>query len=198
MFKHSANLFNLRKTEADLIAQISGAQGTSRNLQARIHELDQRSLKQQEMLYSIEFQVQQLERKVSRASGKRSLEETVALNAEIAELQQTLLAEQEKDHMINNQVRRLNDDLRAARRKYDKVLEDKAKLQDVLASLELETSSSAYEVKETMKDKEGLIVAYDVLKLEAQRLRGTLKGQADGVLDLENRCVESLKSLFVA
>jgi hypothetical protein len=64
MFKHSHELFTLRKTEADLIAEISGAQGTSRNLQARIHELDQRSLKQQEMLYNIEFQVQQLERKV--------------------------------------------------------------------------------------------------------------------------------------
>jgi hypothetical protein len=44
--------------------QISGTQSTARNLQAKIHDLDQKSLKQQEMLYTIEFQVQQLERKV--------------------------------------------------------------------------------------------------------------------------------------
>jgi hypothetical protein len=46
-FKHSHNLFKLRKAEADLIAEISGAQGTSRNLQSKVHGLDHRSLKQQ-------------------------------------------------------------------------------------------------------------------------------------------------------
>jgi len=87
MFSQSHALFELRKAEAALIAEISGAQGASRNLQSRIRELDQRSLRQQEMLYTIEFQVQQLERKVSHVSGKRSVEETVILNQKIAELQ---------------------------------------------------------------------------------------------------------------
>jgi chromosome segregation ATPase len=87
MFKFSQELFKQRKDEASLVADISGTQSTARNLQAKIHDLDQRSLKQQEMLYNIEFQVQQLERKVSRASGKRSQEETLILNKRIAELQ---------------------------------------------------------------------------------------------------------------
>jgi hypothetical protein len=43
------------------------------------------------MLYNIEFQVQQLERKVSFASGKRSLEETIALKEQINVLQVTYL-----------------------------------------------------------------------------------------------------------
>ena len=77
----------------------------------------------------------------------------------------------------------MNDDLRAARRKYDKVVEDKEKLQNTLASLDLETSSSQHELKTTMKEKESLIVAYDVLRLEAQRLRDTLKGKAEEQAD---------------
>ena len=104
MFKHSHELFELRKQEANAIAEISGAQGTSRNLQARIHELDQRSLKQQEMLYTIEFQVQQMERKVSHASGKRSLEDTIRLNQEIVDMQKLLDQTVAQHAMIANQV----------------------------------------------------------------------------------------------
>jgi hypothetical protein len=57
MFRQSQELFKLRKEEASLVADISGTQSTARNLQGKIHDLDQRSLKQQEMLYNIEFQV---------------------------------------------------------------------------------------------------------------------------------------------
>lgn len=190
MFKHSRELFNLRKEEADLIAEISGAQGTSRNLQARIHELDQRSLKQQEMLYTIEFQVQQMERKVSHASGKRSLEETIRLNQEIAELQKTLDETLAQHSMISNQVKRLNDDLRAARRKFESTGVERDKLIEKIAEIELENGSSALEVKDSIKKKEQLIVNHDVLKLEVKNLRDTLNAKADDVMTLENRKLE--------
>jgi hypothetical protein len=62
MFRQSQELFKLRKEEASLVADISGTQSTARNLQGKIHDLDQRSLKQQEMLYNIEFQVPTLRR----------------------------------------------------------------------------------------------------------------------------------------
>lgn len=187
MFKHSADLYDLRRKEADLIAEISGAQGTSRNLQARIHELDQRSLKQQEMLYNIEFQVQQLERKVSRASGKRTLEETVRLNAEIDELHKSLELHQAQNKTIVAQVKRLHDDLRAARRKHTEVVADRDNLSEKIAAIELENASSEREVKESIKEKEEMIVSHDVLKLEVKRLRDGLTTKADEVLALENR-----------
>jgi len=187
MFNHSHQLFNLRKEEANLIAEISGAQGTSRNLQARIHELDQRSLKQQEMLYNIEFQVQQLERKVSHASGKRSLEETMRLNAEIAVLQKALEDNQAQNSMITSQVKRLHDDLRAARRKMTDVVSERDQLAEKISAVELENESSALEVKDAVKRKEETVVSHDVLKLEVKRLRTTLNQKADEVLALENR-----------
>jgi hypothetical protein len=56
------------------------------------------------MLYNIEFQVQQLERRVSHASGKRSLEETLELKAEIQRQQQVLEDMNDQYRMINNQV----------------------------------------------------------------------------------------------
>jgi chromosome segregation ATPase len=187
MFKHSRELYDLRKKEADLIAEISGAQGTSRNLQARVHELDQRSLKQQEMLYNIEFQVQQLERKVSRASGKRSMEETVRLNAEIEELEKALGVNKGQHKTITNQVKRLHDDLRAARRKHTSVVGQRDNLSGKIAEIELENDSADREVKESIKKKEDMIVSHDVLKLEVKRLRDTLTSKADEVLNLENR-----------
>jgi len=187
MFKHSHQLFNLRKEEADLIAEISGAQGTSRNLQARIHELDQRSLKQQEMLYNIEFQVQQLERKVSFASGKRSLEQTLEMKAKIVELNQQLEEMQQQHTMIANQVKRLQEDLRAAKRAHKEVMDEKKQLMERIAAIELENVSETREMKEKLKEKQQLIVDHDVLKLSVKRLRDTLTQKADQVFALENR-----------
>ena len=187
MFKHSHELFQKRKAEADLIAEISGAQGTSRNLQQRIHELDQRSLKQQEMLYNIEFQVQQLERKVSHASGKRSLEDTMALNQQILQLQEQLSQMKQQDNIIGNQVKKLQEDLRAAKRAYREKTQQRDQLLERISRIELENESSDRELKECMKKKEELIVSHDILKLEVKRLREQLATLADQVLQHENR-----------
>lgn len=187
MFKHSHELFNKRKAEADLIAEISGAQGTSRNLQQRIHELDQRSLKQQEMLYNIEFQVQQLERKVSHASGKRSLEDTMLLNQQIVQHQEQLQALKQQDQIIGNQVKKLQEDLRASSRAYRDIQARRDTLVERIARIELENQSSDREVRDSIRKKEELIVAHDVLKLEVKRLREQLNALADTVLAHENR-----------
>merc|ERR1712070_1312602 len=77
MFKQSQELFNLRKEEADMIADISGSQNRDRMLKSRISQLDKDSQKQNQLLYNVDFQLQQLERKVARAGGERSLEQEV-------------------------------------------------------------------------------------------------------------------------
>ena len=64
MFKQSQELFNLRKDEADMIADISGSQNRDRMLKSRISQLDKDSQKQNQLLYNVDFQLQQLERKV--------------------------------------------------------------------------------------------------------------------------------------
>ena len=90
MFKASQELFNHRQEEANHIAEISGGQAAAKNLNHKIHELDQQSLRQQELIYTAEFQIQQMERKVARAGGERSDEEKIILNKKIKRFKQFL------------------------------------------------------------------------------------------------------------
>jgi len=83
LFKESQKLFKLRAEQANLIGDISGTLSASRNLQASINKLKQEKQRQQELQYNCEYQIQQMERKVSRAQGERSQEEQKRLQQEI-------------------------------------------------------------------------------------------------------------------
>jgi hypothetical protein len=85
LFKDSQKLFKLRAEQANLIGDISGTLSASRNLQASINKLKQEKQRQQVLLYNADYQIQQLERMVSRAQGERSQEEQKKLQAEIVE-----------------------------------------------------------------------------------------------------------------
>jgi predicted RNase H-like nuclease (RuvC/YqgF family) len=74
----------------------------------QIADLDSKSLAQQETLYNIEFQVQQMERKVARAGGKRTFDETIELNKKIAELQKQLDEANGQHDMLAAQVLELS------------------------------------------------------------------------------------------
>lgn len=58
-----------------------------KNLQTKVHGLDQEQTRQQELIYSAEFQIQQMERKVARGMGERTDEEKQILNDKIRELE---------------------------------------------------------------------------------------------------------------
>ena len=58
-----------------------------KNLQTKVHALDQEQTRQQELIYSAEFQIQQMERKVARGMGERTDEEKSVLNAKIRALE---------------------------------------------------------------------------------------------------------------
>ena len=67
-FKRSQKLFEHRSHERELISSISGGQGQNKNLSVRISHLDEQVIRQQELLYNVEFQLQQMERKVGSSS----------------------------------------------------------------------------------------------------------------------------------
>merc|ERR1711935_576769 len=104
MFKQSQELFNLRKDEADMIADISGSQNRDRMLKSRISQLDKDSQKQNQLLYNVDFQLQQLERKVARAGGERSLEEKDILEKKIKILAEELLHVTKEQKLLHGQV----------------------------------------------------------------------------------------------
>jgi len=187
MFKQSQELFALRQEEANLIAEISGAQAAGKNLSTKIHQLDQDSLRQQELIYNAEFQIQQLERKVARASGARSGDEKKALNDKIAGLQTELEQLQAQRSMLQTQCRKLGDELRAQQRRCTECESERKKQEEKIAELDLENNSAALTLKQRTKDKEEVMVQHDVMRLEVRRLRDALNARADEVFSLENR-----------
>ena len=79
----------MRAEQANLIGDISGTLSASRNLQANLTKLKIEKQRQQELIYTQDFQIQQMERKVDHMKGVRSEEEKTKLTREINALTET-------------------------------------------------------------------------------------------------------------
>eukprot|EP00743_Colponemidia_sp_Colp-15_P001759 GILK01001920.1.p1 GENE.GILK01001920.1~~GILK01001920.1.p1 ORF type:complete len:939 (-),score=229.96 GILK01001920.1:138-2912(-) len=187
LFKQSQSLFKLRQEESNVYGEISGANAALKNLQANIQKLDQESLRQQELLYNAEFQIQLMERKVARASGERTAEEKEALENRIKELQSTLEQTTAQWNILNLSMKRLSEDLRAAQREKQSIEKEKEVLNDTISELTLENEMAQRELMALVREKEETLVQHDVMKLDVKRLRGALNQRADEVFGLENR-----------
>jgi hypothetical protein len=186
-FKASQELFEARSEQTNLIAEISGAQSKSRNSSDSINRFDAQSLKQQEMLYNIEFQVQQLERKLSHAQGKRSIEDTTQLNHAIQQLSDQLGNLTKQYSLINNQNKRLEDQLRQSQRDYNNLIKQKGIEAELLNALNMENESIHLQFNQKNNSKESEATNNDLMKLEIKKLREHLNSRADEVLKLEER-----------
>lgn len=69
---------------------MSGSKLTIKNLDAGLIQLDRDASRQQEHLYNAEFQIQQIERKISRGMGERSDDEKKELKLQIEENEKLL------------------------------------------------------------------------------------------------------------
>ncbi|KAH8054626.1 hypothetical protein JL721_10405 [Aureococcus anophagefferens] len=187
MFKQSQALFALRQEEANYIAEISGAQAQGRNLQSKIRQLDGESVRQQELIYNAEFQIQQMERKVARGLGERSDDEKRALNAQIEKLEAQLQEARDMKKMLTSQGRRLNNELRAAQRRGELAAQQQEELEARITELELENNSAEQSLKAQQQEEEEAMVQNDIMRLELKRLRDALSQRADKVFTLENR-----------
>jgi len=187
MFRASQALFDLRQEEANHINEISGSQAASKTMLVRLSAFDTESMRQKELIYNAEFQIQQMERKVARGLGVRSDEEKRKLNAQIAELEVALNEKVEKRKMLTQQCRKVNNEYRAAVRTKKQCEEGKKELQGKIAETALENSSCEQTVKELVVVKEEVMVQNDIMRLDVKRLRDALNGKADQVFSLENR-----------
>ena len=195
MFKESQRLFELRNQERDLIAEIAGGQAQNKNLAGNISKNDSQVVKQQELLYNAEFQVQQLERKVQRAGGERSDDEKRALNARIEKLTSQLEGVNAEHSMLTEQVKLVEDALQKARRYNNNMRADDKQMHEKIHEIRLISNSAQRNVDTAVKAKEDKMVEHDVLKLELERLRGILNLKADEVFSLENRKFQLQQSM---
>lgn len=186
-FSRSEELYELRRQESNHLAFISGAQTQRRNLLARIAQLDSETFTQQELLYNIEFQVQQMERKVNRARGDRTEDEKKDLKEKV-ELLQSMLGDLTKQHkVLDQQLKLVVDDLRKTKLLVGKQDKEKAKANEYILELELETASWATELEKLAASRKGLLVDQDVLKLQVNKLAKQLDEKDQELHGLENR-----------
>jgi coiled-coil domain-containing protein 39 len=67
-------------------------------------QLDREASRQQELLYNAEFQIQQIERKISRGMGERSDDEKKALKSQIIENENILAGIKEKKKILQSKL----------------------------------------------------------------------------------------------
>ena len=187
LFKDSQKLFKLRAEQANLIGDISGTLSASRNLQASINKLKQEKQRQQELLYNSEYQIQQMERKVSRALGERSQEEQKRLQNEIITAQQELDKQKKQLDMLIVSNKQLVDEKRNIERVIEKVRSSRGILETQIQELRLENEMATNDLTAVQARKEKTLVQHDCKKLDIKKLRDTVNVEADRVYGLENR-----------
>jgi chromosome segregation ATPase len=195
MFRKSQELFELRRQEANFISEISGAHSSDRNLRDKIKQLDSQSQKQQELLYAADFQLQQMERKVSRAQGEYRADEKEKFTKQITALESQLKETQDIEKMLSRQLTKVQDDVRSAQRNVVKMSEDKTDIENRLQELNLENDSVSRALKASVRKKEEAVVQHDLMRLEVKKLKENLNTRADQVFGLENRKFQLQKSL---
>jgi coiled-coil domain-containing protein 39 len=187
LMRARAELKGLGERTKALDAETQGARTQNKGLARKIALMDERVLKQQETLYHAEFQIQNLERRVARAGGARSDEETRVLQAKIDALQSTLRERVAEHDALVASTRRAEEDLEAARKRSKQLKRATSALSGEISELTLEAEYAAKDVRAAVSAKEDKMVAHDTLKLEVKKLRDLLDKKADQVFDLENR-----------
>ncbi|XP_030631762.1 coiled-coil domain-containing protein 39 [Chanos chanos] len=187
LFKKSQELQVLRAREKGAEADVLGSRAALSNLDSQLSKLNKNVLKQQQFIYSQDFQIQRLEKKMSHLQGEENTEEKQALEKRVSELSQALEEKKRDASMLNTQLKKLQDDIRCVRKETEKAAADKNDLTTKIEELQLFNDLSDKELKKLRVIKQDTMVKKNILNLELKRLRGLLDDRTDGVLSLERR-----------
>ncbi|CDJ29130.1 uncharacterized protein EMH_0024130 [Eimeria mitis] len=169
---------------------LSSSKNALRSLQAQLQQQEAEKSRQQELLYSIDFQCQAMQRRVSRISGYKTAAETKALQKQMKELQAESTLQQEEQSTLSSQVKHLDGELRKAQRTLARVDEEDSRCANNVGDIRLACASLDRELQTIVKQKEKLVLAESLRKLEVTRLHEELEACADASLEAENRKVQ--------
>ncbi|XP_069753232.1 coiled-coil domain-containing protein 39 [Narcine bancroftii] len=172
------------KTSAN---QISGNKATLRNLSNQIDKLDDESIKQQEVIYTQDFQIQQLERRLAKLEGNVSSIEKDILGDKVEELTKTLGEKKSTVNLLHSQLKKVQNDIQHLRRHLDKCGEEQNDLTSKIEEIHLHIDNGEKELKKNKLAGQDLMIEDNLLKLKVNRLQDLLHNKADDVLSLENR-----------
>jgi chromosome segregation ATPase len=195
LLKEQQTVFETRKEEAGMRQTIQGSKSTNRNLEQKLHQLDKEAARQQELLYNAEFQIQQVERKIARGMGERSDEEKRSLKATIEDLEGKRQAIGEKRKMLQQQVRKLTNELTNGKLTKERLEVKQKELKEAQSAGQLEVRLLNDDIAAKTRTKEDQAVQNDLLRLEVRRLTDLLSAKSDAVFSLENRRQQLMLSL---
>ncbi|KAH7820496.1 putative Flagella associated protein [Monocercomonoides exilis] len=187
IFKHGEILHRASLEKSTAIAELNGAETSIKNLNMKIKKLDSDSLRQNELIYHADFQIQLMERKIPRAQGVRSDEEKQVLNAKINELTEEVNGQTKQWNVLSQQVKRLEEELHEVTSSIEKKKEEKKHIESKIADLKLENDNTVRSLTQSKTQKEELAVRHDVLHLEMKRLTDTFHQRHAEVVSLKNR-----------
>uniref|UniRef100_A0A667YYS9 Coiled-coil domain-containing protein 39 n=1 Tax=Myripristis murdjan TaxID=586833 RepID=A0A667YYS9_9TELE len=176
------DLQTLWTKERDALSQISRSKATITSLESHLGKLDQYSLKQQEIMYNQELQIQQLKRKLARLQGEVNTEEKQMLEEKVTELTSALSEKRKDAKIFTTQLKDLEVSLSSHLQKRD--------LTTKIEELNLINDVSEKELKRLRLKKQDTMVDDSILKLEIERLRDLLYNKADSMLSMEKRKLE--------
>jgi len=190
LIKAQSAMRELHQKQELMANEMRGTKATTKGLISKMAELDKRSLKQNESLYSLDFQIQTLERRVSRASGKRTREEQIELNERIALLSGKLEVQSKHQHDLNNQVKKFSDDLRNAKKAKSGVVKKNEVVLGKISEIALENQSIDEEIEAQESRKTVLYVEHDQEKLNVNKMKAALHEITARIFIAENRQIE--------
>ncbi|CAF0900037.1 unnamed protein product [Adineta ricciae] len=187
MFKITQEVFDFKAKEKNLEAEINGAIVTLTNLDLKIRRLDHEALKQQEVLYHQDFEIQSVERRINRMQGEKSTEEQAMLEKKISELEVELQRKRDDYLMLTEQRKRIEEETRRLTKHISEIDRDKKNETKKIEEIELHADNAQRLIKKLNEEKENLLVDEHLMRIEIKRLRGLLNTKADNVMNLETR-----------
>ncbi|XP_006869886.1 PREDICTED: coiled-coil domain-containing protein 39 [Chrysochloris asiatica] len=187
LFKKVQELQTETMKEKSVVSEIEGTRSSLKHLNHQLHKLDFETLKQQEIMYSQDFYIQQVERRMSRLKGEINSEEKQALETKIVELKKTLEEKKSTCGLLETQIKKLDNDLYFIKKFNSKICDEKESLKTKINELNLFMDRSEKELRKAKAFKQDLMIDDNFLKLEVKRTREMLHSKAEEVLSLEKR-----------
>uniref|UniRef100_A0A667HCB6 Coiled-coil domain-containing protein 39 n=1 Tax=Lynx canadensis TaxID=61383 RepID=A0A667HCB6_LYNCA len=187
LFKKVQELQTETMKEKAVLSEIEGTRSSLKHLNHQLYKLDFETLKQQEIMYSQDFYIQQVERRMSRLKGEINSEEKQALEAKIVELKKTLEEKKSTFGLLETQIKKLHNDLYFIKKSHSKNCGEKQSLMTKINELNLFNDRSEKEFNKAKALKQDLMIEDNLLKLEVKRTREMLHNKAEEVLSLEKR-----------
>ncbi|KAM5277084.1 coiled-coil domain-containing protein 39 [Hipposideros larvatus] len=187
LFKKVQELQAETMREKAVTSEIEGTRSSLKHLNHQLYKLDFETLKQQEIMYNQDFNIQQMEHRMSRLKGEINSEERQALEAKVVELKKTLEEKKSTFVLLETQIKKLHNDLYFIKKSNSKDCDEKQFFVTKINELNLFNDRAEKELNKIKAFKQDLMIEDNLLKLEVKRIREMLHSKAEEVLSLEKR-----------